>query len=164
MSTSVRDEIEEFLLKESALLDNHRHEEWLSLLHDDFVYRVPLPVAHEEVSQGRYDPLVELANESKSFLKMRFGRISSDYAWAERPAPYIRHFVSNLIVEDVGDDALHARTNVLVVRSRQPEAPVLASAGRHDVLQRHNGSFLLRERTVYLDTEIPNDSQLGVIY
>lgn len=161
----LRLEIEDFLYRESALLDTHRHEEWLALLHDDFVYRVPLPVARDEISMGGYDDMLELANESKSFLRMRFARVTSDFAWAERPAPYLRHFISNVRVtaEDPGSVWI-VESNVLVVRSRQPEDPVHCPAGRRDRLQRHGDSFLLLDRTVWLDTEVPNDGQLGVIY
>ena len=163
LTIALRLEVEDFLYRESRLLDEHRHDDWLALLDDTFVYRMPLPVAHEEISAGRYDSVIELANESKSFLRMRFGRISSDFAWAERPAPFLRHFVSNVIVEDAGDE-LVVLSNVMVVRSRQPEDPVLASAGRRDRMRRHGESFRLLERIVYLDTEVPNDGQLGVIY
>lgn len=161
----IRREVEDFLYRESRLLDEHRHDEWLALLDDGFIYRMPLPVAHEEISSGRYDSVVELANESKSFLRMRFGRISSEFAWAERPAPFIRHFVSNVIVDDSSPAGeLIVFSNVMVIRSRQPEDPVLASAGRRDRIRRSGESFQLLERTVYLDTEVPNDGQLGVIY
>jgi 3-phenylpropionate/cinnamic acid dioxygenase small subunit len=165
VAANIRHEVEDFLYRESRLLDEHRHDEWLDLLDDDFLYRMPLPVAHEEISAGRYDSVVELANESKSFLRMRFGRIDSDFAWAERPAPFIRHFVSNVIVEEAGPgEEWIVWSNVMVVRSRQPEDPILASAGRRDRIRRHGESFRLLGRTVYLDTEVPNDGQLGVIY
>lgn len=157
-------EIERFLVRESALLDSNRHSEWLALLDDNFVYRVPVPIAREEPDQSRYDDVLEFANESKSFLTMRFSRVSSDYAWAERPSAYTRHFVSNFQVEPDGDNAWTVRTNVLVVRARLPEDPVMATAERVDRIERHAGGLLLHERTVYLDAEVPNESQLGVIY
>jgi len=161
----LRLEIEDFLYRESKLLDCHRYDEWLDLLHDDFVYRMPLPVARDEVRMGSYDDVLELANESKTFLRMRFGRIASDFAWAERPAPYVRHFVSNVQVSVESPESVWVvESNVIVVRSRQPEDPVYCSAGRRDRLRRDGGSFLLLDRTVFLDTEVPNDSQLGVIY
>lgn len=161
----LRLEIENFLYRESKLLDSHRHDEWLALLDDDFVYRVPLPVAKDEASMGGYDDVLELANESKSFLRMRFARVTSDFAWAERPAPYLRHYVTNVQVtaEEPGPVWV-VESNVLVVRSRQPEDPVHCSAGRRDRLRRHGDSFMLLDRTVFLDTEVPNDGQLGVIY
>lgn len=157
-------EIEQFLFHEADLLDSNRQSEWLDLLHHDFLYRVPVPVAREEPLQNQYDPVLEFANESKSFLSMRFHRVDSDFAWAERPAAYVRHFVSNVQVSSDGDDLWRVRSNVLVTRARRPEAPSSASARRVDRIVRHEGMLLLLERVVYLDTEIPNDSQLAAIF
>lgn len=158
-------EVEQFLVDESELLDSNRQNEWLDLLHESFIYRMPVPVAREEPTQNQYDSVLEFANESKSFLEMRFGRVSSDFAWAERPPAFVRHFVTNFRISALeGDDAWAVRTNVLLMRARQPEPPVLASAERHDRIERHDGKLLLCERIVYLDAEIPNDTQLGTIY
>lgn len=165
VSLELHREIEQFLVDEADLLDTRRQAEWLDLLHDDFVYRMPVPVAREEPTQDPYDAVLEFANESKSFLSMRFHRLDSDFAWAERPAAFVRHFVSNLRVEEVDPDrAWRVRTNVMVVRSRLPEAPVLASAERLDRIERHDGRLLLRERVVHLDAEHPNDAQLSTIF
>lgn len=158
-------EIEQFLYQESHLLDSNRQGEWLDLLHDDFVYRLPVPVAREEPSLSQHDPVLEYANESKSFLSMRFHRIDSDFAWAERPSAYVRHFVSNVQVEtEVDGEAWTVTSNVLVSRSRLPDPPSVVSARRVDRVERQGERLLLRERVVYLDTEVPNDSQLGSIF
>jgi 3-phenylpropionate/cinnamic acid dioxygenase small subunit len=165
VSVQTQREIEQFLVDEAELLDTNRQKEWLDLLHDRFVYRMPVPVAREEPTQDRYDSVLEFANESKSFLTMRFQRVDSDFAWAERPAAFVRHFVTNFRVATITDDqAWSVRTNVLLMRARQPEQPVFASAERLDRIERHAGRLLLCERVVYLDTEIPNDTQLGAIY
>lgn len=161
--------IERFLVDEAAHLDAGRYDAWLALLHDDFVYRVPVPLSREDPALGRYDEVAEFANESKSFLAMRFGRISSDYAWAERPGAYTRHFVTNFRISAAepapeGGPRWTVLTNVLVVRARLPEAPVLVSAERRDVVEEAGGSFLLYRRDVFLDVEVPNESQLGVIF
>ncbi|MDI6909354.1 aromatic-ring-hydroxylating dioxygenase subunit beta [Nocardioides sp.] len=165
VSIELHREIEQFLVDEADLLDTHRQAEWLDLLHDDFSYRVPVPVAREEPTQDHYDAVLEFANESKSFLSMRFQRADSDFAWAERPAAFVRHFVSNLRIDELDPGrAWRVRTNVMVVRARLPESPVLASAERVDRIERHDGRLLLRERVVRLDTERPNDSQLSSIF
>jgi 3-phenylpropionate/cinnamic acid dioxygenase small subunit len=165
VSLETQREIEQFLVDEVDLLDTNRQSEWLELLHDRFVYRMPVPFSREEPSQDRYDSVLEFANESKSFLSMRFKRVDSDFAWAERPAAFVRHFVSNFRITPLADDqAWSVRTNVLLMRARLPESPTLASAERIDRIERHAGRLLLCERVVHLDTEIPNDTQLGAIY
>jgi 3-phenylpropionate/cinnamic acid dioxygenase small subunit len=162
----MRAEIEDFLVHEADLLDSGRYADWLDLLHDDFLYRVPVPLAREDPTESPHDDVLEFANESKSFLEMRFRRIASDFAWAERPAAMVRHFVSNFrITPEEGDvEAYAVRTNVMVVRARLPEVPVIATAGRHDRIVRQDGALLLASRVVHLDAEVPTESQLGVIF
>jgi 3-phenylpropionate/cinnamic acid dioxygenase small subunit len=165
--SSTLQRISEFLIHEAALLDGGRYDEWLDLLHDDFRYSVPVPMSREDPYLPRHDEHTEYANESKSFLQMRFSRIGSDYAWSERPPAFTRHFVSNVRMVDGSDDAAgrwEVAANVLVVRARLPEEPVMSTAERRDVIVDDGGQLRLLKRSVYLDTEIPNESQLGVIY
>jgi 3-phenylpropionate/cinnamic acid dioxygenase small subunit len=165
--TDVYDRLNRFLILEAAYMDGREYGRWLDLLHEDFLYRMPVARSPEDATLPAYDTVAEYANESKSFLQMRFDRVTNDYAWAERPAGFNRHFVTNLRVLDSSDEASgrwEVSTNVMVVRSRQPEPPVLSSAERRDVIVEVEGELRLLSRTVYLDTEVPNESQLGVIY
>ncbi|CCG05374.1 aromatic-ring-hydroxylating dioxygenase subunit beta [Blastococcus saxobsidens] len=166
VDTGLRTRLLDFLVEESAALDERRYTDWLGLLTDDFVYEVPVPQSREDPGMAQHADGIYLAHESKSFLTMRFTRVDSDYAWAERPAAFIRHFVSNLRVLDAGarDGRWTVGTNVLVARSRLPEATSLSSAGRHDVIVETPDGLRLQHRTVYLDSELPNDSQTSVIY
>lgn len=162
-------DITAFLVAESAALDEHRHQDWLKVLTDDFRYVLPVPRSREDPTQSPYDMSTFLAHESKSFLEMRFARLMSDHAWAERPVPFVRHFVSNVQIlesgtDDDGRDRWTVASNVLVVKSRLPEPTTITTAGRHDVIVSAPDGLRLQSRTVYIDTELPSDGQLGVIY
>jgi 3-phenylpropionate/cinnamic acid dioxygenase small subunit len=166
VDTGLRTRLLDFLVEESAALDERRYTDWLGLLTDDFVYEVPVPQSREDPGLAQHAEGLYLAHESKSFLSMRFSRVESDYAWAERPAAFIRHFVSNFRVLDdgAGNGRWTVATNVLVARSRLPETTSLSSAGRHDVIVETPDGLRLQHRTVFLDSELPNDSQTSVIY
>jgi 3-phenylpropionate/cinnamic acid dioxygenase small subunit len=163
---SLGGEIHDFLVEESAALDEHRYADWLDMLTDDFVYQIPVAHSREDPGLAPYSEELCLAHESKSFLSMRFDRIKSDFAWAERPAAFGRHFVSNLRIRHVDDEAGRwwVSTNVLLTRARQPDPMSISSAERRDVLVRTASGWLLAQRTVFLDTEVPTDSQLVAIY
>lgn len=154
----------DFFVAESAALDERRFDDWLGMLAEDFVYVVPVPMSREDPSLDPYDSRLFLAHESKSFLTMRFGRVSSDYAWAERPAAFVRHFVSNVRVLDGRPGEWTVASNVMVVRTRLPEPPTLCSAGRIDVVRESGSGFLLAHRTVHIDSEVPTEGQASVIY
>jgi 3-phenylpropionate/cinnamic acid dioxygenase small subunit len=156
----------DFLIEECAALDEGRYSDWLDLLTDEFVYEVPVPHSREDPAMPAYGDGLYLAHESKSFLSMRFQRIKSDFAWAERPTAFVRHFVSNLRVHDVNEQEgfWSVSTNVLVTRSRLSEPMVLSSAQRRDDLVRTDTGWKLARRVVLLDTELPTDDQLAIIY
>lgn len=164
--TDLRTRLMDFLVEESAALGERRYDDWLGFLTEDFVYEMPVPVSREDPSLPQHASGLYLAHESKSFLRMRFSRVDSDYAWAERPAAFVRHFVSNLRVADADEDGSSwtVTTNVMVVRSRLPEPPTLSSAGRRDVIVLTGEGLRLQHRTVFLDAELPTDTQTSIIY
>jgi 3-phenylpropionate/cinnamic acid dioxygenase small subunit len=165
--TALRTRLMDFLVAESAALDERRYGDWLELLTDDFTYEMPVPLSREDPSLPQHATGLFLSHESKSFLAMRFSRVDSDYAWAERPAAFLRHFISNLrLLDDAepGAGRWTVATNVMVVRSRLPEAPALSSAGRRDVIVATEQGLRLAHRVVYLDSELPTDSQTSIIY
>jgi 3-phenylpropionate/cinnamic acid dioxygenase small subunit len=167
VDTDLRTRLSDFLIEEAAALDERRYDDWLGILTEDFLYEVPVPLSREDPGLPQHAEGLYLAHESKSFLEMRFARVSSDYAWAERPAAFVRHFVSNVRVLD-GATTETGRwtvaTNVLVVRSRLPEPTTMSSAGRHDVIVETPEGLRLQHRTVYLDAELPTDGQTSIIY
>ena len=167
VDTGMHTRLSAFLMEESAALDERRYDDWLALLAEDFVYEVPVPLSREDPALPQYADGLYLAHESKSFLAMRFARVGSDYAWAERPAAFVRHFVSNVRVLDGGAEEggrWTVASNVLVTRSRLPEPTALSSAGRRDVVVETGAGLRLQQRVVFLDSELPNDSQTSVIY
>ncbi|GAA4988015.1 hypothetical protein GCM10023205_68680 [Yinghuangia aomiensis] len=157
--------VTEFLFEESAALDETRYGDWLDLLTEDFRYEVPQPITPQSPDEPQYTSRMPISSESKGSLRMRFDRMSSEYAWADRPKHFLRHFVSNIRVRRIGDDVWEVRSNVLVARSRTSEETVLATAGRLDVLHGNpKDGFRLAARTVHLDVEVPSAAQLAPIY
>lgn len=162
----IRDAVTEFLYEESAALDEERYEDWLAGLTDDFEYFVPQPLVREDPKLPRYSDSTRLAWESRGSLDTRFERLSSEYAWADRPSPFIRHFVSNVRVQEgASPEEWRVQSNLLVVRSRLPEPTTYVSAGRQDVIRGSpREGFMLARRVVFLDVEIPTAAQLAILY
>lgn len=158
--------VTEFLFEESAALDEARHEQWLDMLTEDFVYHVPIPVSPESPYASQYSDRTSFSRESKGSLRLRFDRISSEYAWLDRPRHFLRHFVSNIrVAAGTAEGEWTARSNVIVGRSRSTEPTTLATAARTDVIRGSvDDGFLLARRTVHLDVEVPHSSQLIAVY
>jgi ethylbenzene dioxygenase beta subunit len=152
-------EVLDFLHREAALLDEGRYREWLSLLTEDVVYRIPVRLTRERPPQGGYGGIAEgmlHMDEDRASLEMRVARLETGFAWAEDPPSRLRHFVTNVRVGEPvrGDrgEEVEVRSYLLLFRSRwdRPDFTFL-SAERQDLLRRENGGWKLARRLVILD-------------
>ena len=97
-------EIAEFLYAEAELLDERRHDEWLSLLAEDVRYWMPMrrnvKFGEEEREFTRVGQDIAWFDEGKDTLTRRVRQIQTGIHWAEEPQSRIAHLVSNVqIVE-----------------------------------------------------------------
>ncbi len=150
-------QIEQFFYAEAALLDAHRHEEWLDLFTDDCRYWMPVRQATlAKQSENEFSKPDEIAffNEDKTSLGYRVKKIESPYAWGESPRPRTRHMCSNIRVLSVDGDEMTTECAFVFYRT-QVEADVDWFVGRReDVLRRVGDSFKIVKRSLFLDQTI----------
>ncbi len=144
--------IEQFLFREVRLLSERRYEEWLDLLTDDIRYWMP---ARETVG-GQPDAVSgdgEMAffDDDKVFLAARIERLRSSLAHAEQPPSRLRYFISNVEIEELGEDECDVRCNLLVYQSRLERTEVSYVGRREDRLRRIDRSWRIASRKISLD-------------
>ncbi len=145
---TLREQVEDFLFLEAALLDDWRLDEWVDLFTDDGRYVVPTT----DLPDG--DPKRDLVfiDDDITRLRARAVRLNSRHAHREYPWSRTRRFVSNVRVDETGDGELAVSANVLVYRFRAGEgAPYVGSVDY--VLRRDNGDFRIAYRRAVLDLE-----------
>lgn len=156
--------VHQWLVEEAELLDDRRYEEWLELLTDDVVYRMPVRVtsAHslEDSTLDDMDHLIE----DRYSLGKRVERFQTEHAWTEDPPSRTRHYVTNVRVwRGESEGELIAKAYVLVFRSRgDVREPDLVSAERTDVLRRVNGGLRLARREVLVDESVLRTQNLAI--
>ena len=95
-------------------------------------------------------------DDDKAFLAARIERLRSSLAHAEQPPSRMRYIVSNVEIEEAGDDELDVRCNLLVYQSRLERTEVLYVGRREDRLRSEGDSWRIALRKVILDqTLIP---------
>jgi 3-phenylpropionate/cinnamic acid dioxygenase small subunit len=159
------DDVMSFVQHETHLLNEARYEEWLGLLSDDFDYRMPQPQVRDDPRVRPYSDRSLLAWESVHSLRLRFERIQSDYAWADRPPSFHRRHLTAVRVAPGGAEhewSVHA--DELVARSRVPEGTHIVSALREDVVRLQEGQLRLARRTVYVDLNRPELAQISLLF
>lgn len=153
-----RQEVEDFLYHEAALLDEGRLDDWLALFTDDGRYR--LPIAADD------DPLEpSLVDDDRARLAERVFRLTSTRAHAQLPPSRTVHEVHNVQVEQRSGDEVLVRCTVTVheLRVGGPEQVGLGRLrvlpGRAAYVLRPGPPLRIRSKTVHLlerDLPLPN--------
>ena len=145
---SLREEVEDFLFAEAALLDAWRLDEWFALFTEDARYVMPTT----DLPEG--DPRQDLVfiDDDIVRLRARVKRLKSRHAHREYPSSRTRRFISNVRVTETGDGELAVRANALVYRFRSGEGDPYV--GHYEYrLKRRDGGFRIRYRRAVLDHE-----------
>lgn len=143
-----RQEVEDLLYKEAALLDDWRLEEWLELLTDDAVYEVPPTDVPEGDARNTLFIIADDAIRIRSRVKQLLGKS----AWAESPHSRTRRLISNVRVLGAEGDCIHATANFAVHRMRYESVDTYI--GRYDYkLARVGKELRIKERRAILDNE-----------
>lgn len=143
-----RQEVEDLLYKEAALLDEWRLEEWLELLTDDAVYEVPPTDVPEGDARNTLFIIADDAVRIRSRVKQLLGKS----AWAESPHSRTRRIIGNVRVLGVDGDRIIATANFAVHRMRYESVDTYI--GRYDYrLVRVGQDLKISERRAILDNE-----------
>lgn len=163
-SEKLHQDVHQFLVEEAALLDEQRYDEWLSLMTDDLVYRMPVRVT----TPGRVTDAVradmEHFRDDRYSLGKRVERLATEYAWTEDPPSRVRHYVTNVRTfrADI-DEEVVARSYVLLFRSRGDlrEAELVAGE-RTDRLRRDGAEWRIARRDVLVDESVLRTQNLAI--
>ena len=144
-----RAEVEDFLFREAALLDEWRLDEWLGLLTDDATYRVP---PNDAPDGDPADTLFIIADDIAR-IRGRVKRLASPEAHAEHPKSRTRRMISNVRITGRDGDTLNVAANFVVYRFRRDER-IGEYVGRYAyVLRVEDAALRIAERRAVLDSE-----------
>lgn len=154
--------VEQFLYREADLLDTFTLDEWLALVEEDVLLRVPVRVSrHPGSDRSEFSAESNYLREDYEMIRERVGRLQKEYAWSENPRSRVRHVIGNVRVLDVSGEELTVTNNQQVFRSYGDTADHdLISAQRHTVLREREEGYGIAARTVYLDHSILNTKNL----
>ena len=152
-------EIEQFLYREAALLDERRFSEWADLLAEDIHYHVPI---RRNVKFGEWhrentdsDSEVSWFDEGKRILAGRVRQLETGVHWPEEPVSRVRHIISNVRVLAVRGDEVDVNSNFFIYINHLRDEVVMFVGGREDVLRRDDATgWKIAKRKVLLDQNI----------
>jgi len=142
-----RAEVEDFLYREAALLDEWRLDEWLELLTPDATYEVPPNDSPEGDSRST---LFILADDIVR-IRERVKRLMSPNCHAEYPHSRTRRMISNVRILEAEGDCVTVAANFVCYRFRRYERVREYVGCYRFVLKRAGGGFKIKSRRVVLD-------------
>ena len=144
-----RNDVEEFLYREAALLDRWQLEEWLSLFTDDAVYHVPTIGTAPDTTP---DNTLFYVADDRVRLRERVVRLSKKSAHVEWPRSRTRHMVSNVLIDERAGDELKVSAAFAVHRFKNGAADIYVGSYRYR-LAVVDGRLKIREKRSMLDMD-----------
>jgi 3-phenylpropionate/cinnamic acid dioxygenase small subunit len=170
----LREEIEEFLYEEAALLDERHYTEWLTLLSDDLAYFMPLrrnvkfgeQAARENTRIGKD---ISWFDEDKWTLSKRVEQIMTGIHWAEEPFSRVCRLISNVQLTDAtpsleAPQELTVRSRFLIYQNRVEYETNLFVGKRNDILRRAGDTWKIARREIILEQSVLTAKNLTVIF
>jgi p-cumate 2,3-dioxygenase subunit beta len=143
-----RQQVEEFLYEEAALLDAWRLDDWLGLLTADAVYRVP---SNDRPDADSRDTLFLIADDINR-IRARVTRLKDKSAHAEYPPSRTRRMISNVRITERNGSALKVEANFSVHRFRRNEG-IRAFVGHYRYeLRVEGGRLKIARRDAVIDS------------
>ena len=150
MTTITRSDVEEFLYREAALLDRWRLDDWLALFTDDAIYHVPTVGTAPDTTP---DNTLFYVADDRARLRERVIRLSKKSAHVEWPRSRTRHMVSNVLIDERGDDELQVSAAFAVYRFKNGISDVYVGSYRYRLAVASDGRLMIREKRSMLDMD-----------
>lgn len=148
-ASATREEVEELLYREAALLDAWQLDEWLALTTADCGYYVP---PNDKPDADHRTTLFTVADDHARLIE-RVKRLKAPSAHAEYPPSRTRRLISNVRVTGHDGDTIEAAANFVVYRFRRGDDRREYVGHYRFKLRRENGALKIAERRATLDGE-----------
>ena len=143
-----RQQVEEFLYDEAALLDAWRLDDWLGLLTADAVYRVP---SNDRPDADSRDTLFLIADDINR-IRARVTRLKDKSAHAEYPPSRTRRMISNVRITERNGSTLKVEANFSVHRFRRNEGIRVYVGHYRYELRAEGGRLRIARREAVIDS------------
>ena len=144
-----RADVEDFLYREAALLDDWQLTEWLALFEPGARYLVPPAGSNDDV-----DPATTLFYVADDYHRLteRVKRLGKKNAHVEFPHSRCRRMVSNVRILGGTDASFEATSNFVTYRSKRGVTETYLGHHRYELCC--DGSTIrIRKKTSFLDTD-----------
>jgi p-cumate 2,3-dioxygenase subunit beta len=146
---ATRQEVEDFLFREAALLDEWRLDEWLGLFEAGATYEVPTTDRPgEDPTRSQF-----YVWDDYELLSARVKRLKSKHAHAENPHSRTRRLVTNVRIGEPADSTLPVFAAFLIYKIRDGNVDSFVGRYEHTLAMTAEG-LRFRKRRAVLELEV----------
>jgi 3-phenylpropionate/cinnamic acid dioxygenase small subunit len=150
-------EVEQFLYRQSELLDTRQWQAWIDLFADDGVYWVPADPAHRH-----WDGVPAIFAEDKNLMSVRMKRVLHPDAWSQRALWGTNHVVGNVVIEKLDGIDVHVRSRFHMMELRRDDVRHFAGSYRHHLKRTSDGFRIQLQRVDMTNAQASYDYVLQV--
>ena len=131
----VQREVEQFLYRQSELLDGKQWQAYLDLFADDGVYWMPSLPEHTH-----WEGMPAIFIEDKDMMTVRQKRVTHANAWSQQAEWGTNHVVSNVVMEQTAANGdLHVRSRFHMMEMRRDDLRHFGGTYRHHLTKTKDG-------------------------
>ena len=156
-SGTLKDRVEQFLFRQSELLDNKLWQDYIDLFADDGVYWMPvLP------EQTEWEGSASIFAEDKLLMSVRMGRVTHPNAWSQAPMWATNHVVGNVVIESESGKEVVVRSRFHMMELRRDNVRHFGGTYRHILVKQGDGFRIKLQRVDLFNGQAPFDYVLQV--
>ena len=150
-------EIEQFLYRQSELLDSKLWQDYIDLFADDGVYWMPVTP-----EQTEWEGSPSIFAEDRYMMEVRMGRVTHPTAWSQAPMWSTSHVIGNVVLESASADQWIVRSRFHMMELRRDVVRHFGGTYRH-TLVRVNGELKIKlQRVDMFNAQAPYDYVLQI--
>ncbi|MFO1319325.1 MAG: aromatic-ring-hydroxylating dioxygenase subunit beta [Burkholderiales bacterium] len=150
-------EVEQFLFRQSELLDGKYWQDWIDLFADDGHYWMPV-----SADQTDWDNWPSIFIEDKAMMEIRMGRVTHPNAWSQAPLWATNHVVGNVVMESVSRKEIVVRSRFHMMELRRDAIRHFGGTYRHTLVRTRQGLRIRLQRVDLFNGQAPFDYVLQV--
>ena len=157
MSMNNQHEVEQFLYRQSDLLDTKKWQDWVDLFTPDGIYWMP-PAPEYQTWDGQ----PAIFAEDKNLMTVRINRVLHPDAWSQRPLWETNHIVSNVAIQKESADEIVVKSRFHMMELRRDDVRHFAGSYLHTLKKTKAGYAIKLQRVDMTNAQAAYDYVLQV--
>jgi len=150
-------EIEQFLYRQSELLDSKLWQDYIDLFADDGVYWMPVTP-----EQTEWEGSPSIFAEDKHMMEVRMGRVTHPTAWSQAPMWATSHVIGNVVIEAEAPGEWRVRSRFHMMELRRDTVRHFGGTYRHTLVRQAGQLRIKLQRVDMFNAQAPYDYVLQV--